>query len=122
MRADGLARRLGGTPDSVHALLTGVCAALRALPADPAVSLAAFAARILGSAHALDDDTPQATLTLSGIRALTGFADGSGAEWRRNAWASAGLLKDELSSTVLTLTCEGPPPWTGRPTRANRPS
>ncbi|MFJ5154249.1 TIGR02679 family protein [Streptomyces sp. NPDC088353] len=107
VRADGLARRLGRTPDAVHTLLTGVCAALRALPADPVVSLAAFAAQVLGSAHALDDGTPQATLTLSGIRALTGFADGSGAEWRRDAWASAGLLKDALSSTVLTLNLRG---------------
>ncbi|WP_149182905.1 TIGR02679 family protein [Streptomyces sp. TRM49041] len=114
VRADGLARRLGRTPGAVHTLLTGVCAALRALPAEPAVSLAAFAAHVLGSAHALDDGTPQATLTLSGIRALTGFADGSGAEWRRDAWASAGLLKDELSSTVLTLNLRGTPAldWT----------
>ncbi|MEU3205174.1 TIGR02679 family protein [Streptomyces cyaneofuscatus] len=109
VRADGLARRLGRTPEAVQTLLMGVCAALRPLPADPAVSLAAFAARVLGSAHALDDGTPQATLTLSGIRALTGFADGSGAEWRRDAWASAGLLKDELSSTVLTLNLRGTP-------------
>ncbi|WP_435609850.1 TIGR02679 family protein [Streptomyces sp. C10-9-1] len=114
VRADGLARRLGRTPDSVHTLLTGVCAGLRALPADPAVSLAAFAARVLGSAHALDDGTPEATLTLSGIRALTGVADGSGAEWRREVWASAGVLKDELSSTVLTLSLRGTPAldWT----------
>ncbi|MFG3496302.1 TIGR02679 family protein [Streptomyces sp. NPDC047928] len=109
VRADGLARRLSRTSDAVHTLLTGVCTALRALPVDPAVSLAAFAAQVLGSAHALDDGTPQATLTLSGIRALTGFADGSGAEWRRDAWASAGLLKDELSSTVLTLNLRGTP-------------
>ncbi|WP_079170860.1 MULTISPECIES: TIGR02679 family protein [unclassified Streptomyces] len=109
VRADGVARRLGRTPDAVHALLTGVCAALRELPAEPAVSLAAFAARVLGSAHALDDGTPEAALTLSGLRALTGFADGSGAEWRRDAWASAGLLKDELSSTVLVLNLRGTP-------------
>ncbi|MFD5569097.1 TIGR02679 family protein [Streptomyces cadmiisoli] len=109
VRADGLARRLGRTPHSVGTLLTAVSAALRELPADPAVSLAAFAARVLGSAHALDDGAPEATLTLSGIRTLTGFADGSGAEWRRDAWASAGLLKDELSSTVLALNLRGTP-------------
>ncbi|MFF8563466.1 TIGR02679 family protein [Streptomyces albidoflavus] len=109
VRADGLARRLGRGPDSVHTLLTVVSAALRELPADPAVSLAAFAARVLGSAHALDDGTPEGTLTLSGARALTGFPDGSGTEWRRDAWASAGLLKDELSSTVLTLNLRGSP-------------
>ncbi|MER6096688.1 TIGR02679 family protein [Streptomyces sp. NPDC001728] len=109
MRADGLARRLGRTPDVTFGLLTGVCAALRALPAVPVVSLPAFAARVLGSAHALDDGTPLATLTLSGARALTGFHDGQGTEWRREAWASAGLLRDELSSTVLTLNLRGTP-------------
>ncbi|MFD9094839.1 TIGR02679 domain-containing protein [Streptomyces collinus] len=31
------------------------------------------------------------------------FPDGSGTQWRREAWASAGLLRDDLSSTVLTL-------------------
>ncbi|MFD9567346.1 TIGR02679 family protein [Streptomyces sp. NPDC059994] len=109
VRADGLARRLGRAPDTTHTLLAGACAALRALPADPAVSLPAFAAQVLGSAHALDDGTPLATLTLSGARALTGFPDGQGAEWRREAWASAGLLRDELSSTVLTLNLRGTP-------------
>ncbi len=109
VRADGLARRLGRAPDTTRSLLAGACAALRALPADPAVSLPAFAARVLGSAHALDDGTPLATLTLSGARALTGFPDGQGAEWRREAWASAGLLRDDLSSTVLTLNLRGTP-------------
>lgn len=109
VRADGLARRLGRTPDTTRTLLAGVCAALRVLPADPAVSLPAFAAQVLGSAHALDDGTPLATLTLSGARALTDFPDGQGAEWRREAWASAGLLRDELSSTVLTLNLRGTP-------------
>ncbi|MEV0847193.1 TIGR02679 family protein [Streptomyces sp. NPDC049954] len=109
IRAEGLARRLGRTPDGTYGLLTGVCTALRALPAVPAVSLPAFAARVLGGAHALDDGTPPATLTLSGARALTGFPEGQGAEWRREAWASVGLLRDELSSTVLTLNLRGTP-------------
>ncbi|WP_327373790.1 TIGR02679 family protein [Streptomyces sp. NBC_01216] len=109
VRADGLARRLGRTPETTRTLLAGVCAALRSLPADPAVSLPAFAAQVLGSAHALDDGAPLATLTLSGVRALTGFPDGQGAAWRREAWASAGLLRDELSSTVLTLNLRGTP-------------
>ncbi|MBN3930692.1 TIGR02679 family protein [Streptomyces verrucosisporus] len=109
VRAEGLARRLARTPKAARPLLADAAAALRALPADPPVSLAAFAARTLGSAHALDDGRPLATLVLSGTRALTGFADGSGARWRREVWASAGLLKDELSSTVLTLNLRGTP-------------
>ncbi|WSD71414.1 hypothetical protein OG978_30935 [Streptomyces sp. NBC_01591] len=35
----------------MRSLLAGACAALRALPAVPAVSLSAFAAQVLGSAH-----------------------------------------------------------------------
>ncbi|WP_229890385.1 TIGR02679 family protein [Streptomyces mashuensis] len=109
LRADGLVRRLARDPAAARTLLDSAARVLRELPADPAVSLPAFAARVTGSAHALDDGTPLATLTLSGIRALTGFPDGSGAEWRRDAWASAGLLRDELSSTVLTLNLRGTP-------------
>jgi uncharacterized protein (TIGR02679 family) len=109
LRRDGLVRRLARTPHTARILLGDTAEALRRLPADPAVSLPAFANRTLGDAHALDDGTPLATLVLSGVRALTGFPDGTGAEWRREAWASAGLLKDALSSTVLTLGLSGTP-------------
>ncbi|MGI5340562.1 TIGR02679 family protein [Streptomyces sp. CA-181903] len=120
-RTESLVRRLARTPRAAGPLVADVAKVLRLLPAEPAVSLPAFAARVLGSAHALDDGTPLATLTLSGIRALTGHPDGSGAEWRRGAWASAGLLRDDLSSTVLTLNLRGTPAldWladTGEPT------
>ncbi|MER5968844.1 TIGR02679 family protein [Streptomyces sp. NPDC002055] len=107
LRGDGLVRRLTGGPEAARSLLDQAATALQALPADPPVSLPAFAARFLGGAHALDDGTALATVTLSGIRALTGFPDGTGAEWRREAWAAAGLLRDELSSTVLTLNLRG---------------
>lgn len=109
LRGDGLVRRLAGTPAAARALLDQTAVVLGSLPMDPPVSLPAFAARRLGSAHALDDGAPLATITLSGIRALTGFPDGTGTEWRREAWASAGLLRDELSSTVLTLNLRGTP-------------
>ncbi|MFD8622325.1 TIGR02679 family protein [Streptomyces hygroscopicus] len=114
IRVSGLVRRLARDPGSARALLASAVTALRSLPADPAVSLPAFAARTLGDAHALDDGTPLATLVHSGVRALTGFPDGTGAEWRREAWACAGLLKDALSSTVLTVGLRGTPAldWT----------
>lgn len=107
--SDGLVRRLARTPQAAKSLLGDTAKALRRLPADPAVSLPAFAVGAFGDAHALDDGTPLATLVLSGVRTLTGFPDGSGAEWRREAWTSAGLLKDALSSTVLTLGLRGSP-------------
>lgn len=107
---DGRVRRLARTPESAHALVENAVKALSALPADPAVSVAAFAAQILGDAHALDDGRPLATLVLSGVRALTGLEEeGKGARRQREAWASAGLLKDDVSSTVLTLNLRGTP-------------
>lgn len=109
IRGDGLVRRLARTPEAAAPLVEATVRALRALPASPPTSRATFAARNLSSAHALDEGTPLATLVLSGIRCLTGFPDGSGAQWRREAWASAGLLKDDLSSTVLTLNLRGTP-------------
>ncbi|MFK0281160.1 TIGR02679 family protein [Streptomyces sp. NPDC090499] len=109
IREDGLVRRLARTPEAAGLLVTSAVRALRALPADPPMSRAAFAALRLAGAHALDEGTPLATLVLSGIRALSGFPDGAGAEWRREAWASAGLLKDDVSSTVLTLNLRGTP-------------
>ncbi|MEW2305187.1 TIGR02679 family protein [Streptomyces sp. NPDC006655] len=109
IRGDGLVRRLARTPEAAGPLVEAAVRALRALPAAPPTSRATFAARNLSGAHALDEGTPLATLVLSGIRCLTGFPDGSGARWRREAWASAGLLKDDLSSTVLTLNLRGTP-------------
>lgn len=109
LRRDGLVRRLERDPEAAAALIRNTVTALSGLPAEPAMSLPAFAAQVLGAAHALDDGTPLATLVLSGARAMTGFPDGSGAEWRREAWAAAGLLKDDLSSTVLTLNLRGTP-------------
>ncbi|MEV0302193.1 TIGR02679 family protein [Streptomyces prasinus] len=110
IRADGLVRRLARTPEAAGPLVEDAVRALRALPASPPMPRATFAARHLSGAHALDEGTPLATLVLSGLRFLTGFPDGTGAQWRREAWASAGLLKDDLSSTVLTLNLRGTPP------------
>ncbi|BFO16962.1 hypothetical protein SHKM778_33500 [Streptomyces sp. KM77-8] len=109
IRGDGLVRRLARTPEAAGPLVQAAVRALRALPVSPPISRATFAARNLSGAHALDEGKPLATLVLSGIRSLTGFPDGSGAQWLREAWASAGLLKDDVSSTVLTLNLRGTP-------------
>ncbi|MFK0256016.1 TIGR02679 family protein [Streptomyces sp. NPDC090445] len=109
LRDNGLVRRLAGTPAAARTLLDQAARVLRDLPAEPARSLTVFAADTLGSSHALDDGTPLATVALSGVRALTGHPDGTGAAWRRAAWASAGLLRDDVSSTVLVLNLRGTP-------------
>ena len=89
-----------------------------ALPASGGESLGAFAARVAGRAHALDDGSPLGTLALGAARALAGLeTPGPGespAEARREAWAAVGVLCDELSSTVLTLGLPGDASATGR--------
>ncbi|MFE7315774.1 TIGR02679 family protein [Streptomyces sp. NPDC057555] len=109
VRDEGLVRRVARTPDSARLLLDQAVRVLRELPAEPARSLSVFAADALGNAHALDNGTSLATLVLAGVRALTGHPEGTGAAWRRAAWASAGLLRDDVSSTVLTLNLRGTP-------------
>jgi uncharacterized protein (TIGR02679 family) len=106
---EGLVRRLAGDPRTAALLVEQTVRALRELPAEPPLALSAFAARMLGDAHALDDGRPLATVLLTGVRALSGHPPGSGAQWRRDAWASAGLLRDDVSSTVLTLNLRGTP-------------
>ena len=89
-----------------------------ALPTSGGESLGAFAARVTGRAHALDDDSPLGTLALGAARVLAALEhpgpDESPAEARREAWAAVGLLSDELSSTVLTLALPGDASMTGR--------
>jgi uncharacterized protein (TIGR02679 family) len=119
VRTSGLAKRLaGGSFETGRELLDGVAAVVAALPVSPGESLAAFAARVCGRAHALDDGSPLGTLALGAARALAGLEpagpDESATEARREAWAAVGVLCDELSSAVLTLGLPGGGSATGR--------
>jgi uncharacterized protein (TIGR02679 family) len=106
IRDTGLVRRLTVSPEAARPLLLDLAKVVRSLPGD-GEPLGHFAARVTGRAHALDDDRPLATLALGAARALSGIAAGSGSEWRREVWASVGLLRDDVSSTVLTLGLPG---------------
>lgn len=106
IRASGLVRRMTGTFADAEPLLADLAAVLGHLPAD-GEPLGRFAARVAGGAHALDDDRSLATLAVGAARVLAGLPEGSGAEWRREVWAGVGLLRDELSATVLTLGLPG---------------
>lgn len=106
IRAAGLIRRLTGTPDSASSLLADLATIIRSLPVN-GEPLGRFAARIVGDAHALDDGRPLTTLALGAARAMADLPDGAGSEWRREVWAGVGLLRDDLSSTVLTLGLPG---------------
>lgn len=118
IQARGIVKRLaGGDPAQGRELLDAAAAVVAALPVG-GESLSAFAARITGRSHALDDGTPLGTLALGAARAIAGLspagAEESAAEARREAWAAVGVLCDELSSTVLTLGLEGEKSVTGR--------
>ncbi|WP_344103464.1 TIGR02679 family protein [Nocardiopsis rhodophaea] len=106
LHASGLVRRLLGDAQSAAPHLAVLAEVVAALPAD-GIGLGTFAAQHCGDAHALDDGRPLGTLALGAARALTGTPAGSGAEWRREAWAAVGLLKDDLSTTVLTTGLPG---------------
>lgn len=106
LRSGGLVRRLTRQPSVAGPLLADLAAVVAALPV-AGEPLGAFAARITGDAHALDDDRPLTTLTLGAACALGGLPPGTGAQWRREVWAGVGLLRDELSTTVLALGLPG---------------
>jgi uncharacterized protein (TIGR02679 family) len=116
----GLIRRLAGEPETAAGLVVNLVAVLRRLPTSGR-PLGAFAAEATGDAHALDDNHPLATLALGAARELAGLPDGHGAQWRREVWAAVGVLRDDLSTTVLTLgLCGDPGTATGRALNALR--
>ncbi|MDQ6804329.1 MAG: TIGR02679 family protein [Actinomycetota bacterium] len=126
IRGSGLVRRLtGGDPVAARELLDALVCVVAALPTT-GESLSAFAARVTGRAHALDDGSPLGTLALGAARALSRLEppgpDESPAEARREAWAAVGILCDELSSTVLTLGLPGDASATGPVLAAARAS
>ncbi|MEU6698852.1 TIGR02679 family protein [Pseudonocardia sp. NPDC046786] len=102
----GLVRRLAPQVDEATGLLTELAAVLVELPAEPQ-PIGRFAERVLGSAHALDQGRPLTALVLRAAAALGGVGEGRGAAWDRAVWASVGLVRDELSATVLTLNLPG---------------
>lgn len=101
--ANGTLKRLATDPARAADLLHDITRLVAALPA-ASEPLAAFAARLFGDAHALDAGSPLATLA---VRAAAVIGDISvfedDAEGRREAWASVGVLCDELSTPVLVL-------------------
>lgn len=108
VRSTGLVRRLARTPEAAAPLLSDLASVIRELPAG-GEPLGEFAARVCRSAHALDDGRPLCTLALGAAAALSGLRTGGGAQGRREVWAAAGLVRDELSNTVLTLGLPGDP-------------
>lgn len=116
LQLSGLLRRLGGNDvDAAGRLLGPAITVLQKLPCR-GTPLAEFAATTLGDSHALDRGQPVATLVLRAIaepRAASVLGDTPRAQarakaaQRRDAWASVGIMLDELSSPVLVLNLKG---------------
>ncbi|WP_020642423.1 TIGR02679 family protein [Amycolatopsis balhimycina] len=104
LHANGLVRRLAGTPESAEPLLADLARVVAELPS-AGEPLGTFAARTAHDAHALDDGRPLATLALGAARALAGLPESSS----RETWAAVGVLRDDVSSTVLTFGFPGDP-------------
>jgi uncharacterized protein (TIGR02679 family) len=99
----GLLKRLSGN-DSLRAaaLLRDVSGIVDVLPAQ-GEPLAALAARRLGDAHALDPGSSRATLAVRAASQLGAIEFQDDAEGRRAAWASVGVMCDELSTPALVF-------------------
>lgn len=104
LHSTGLVRRLAGSPESAESLLADLARLVAELPSS-GEPLGTFAARTAGDAHALDDGRPLATLALGAARALAGLPEAPS----RETWAAVGVLRDDVSSTVLTFGFPGDP-------------
>ena len=105
----GALKRGAATVADAHVLANRLIAIADALPS-AGESLGVFSARIVGDAHALDNGTSLGTLAMrlaAAIGTLATDAPTTSARWRREAWASAGIVIDELSSMVLVLGLPG---------------
>nr|WP_255671588.1 TIGR02679 family protein [Glycomyces amatae] len=95
LRAEPLITTVTETRDLIGRAL----AVIEALPAE-LLPLPVLAQRTLGGPHALDTGRLPA-LVLRAIAVETGRPDPLDAEQRREVWEAAGVVCDELSSTVL---------------------
>ncbi len=107
LRTSGLLKRLSRNDPSVgRTLLRQALEIDRRLPAK-GVPLTELAAGVTDDSHALDAGAPLGTIAVRLAAAVGGVAAWDGAEARRDAWASVGILCDELSAPVLTLNLCG---------------
>lgn len=106
LRGGGLLRRYG--LERAENLLNQALEVIARLPAK-GLSLAELAAACTGDAHALDPNTVLGNIVIRAAASLAGVGSWDHAEARRDAWAGAGVLCDELSAPVLTLGLRAEP-------------
>lgn len=103
LRRDGSLLRLSkGDVASATNRLRLACTVLAHLPlADE--PLPGAAARLCGDAHALDPNSPLATLVLRSLAMQRDVSMPGRSEKRRQLWEQFGIICDDLSAPVLTL-------------------
>lgn len=107
LRATGILRRLSRNDFTVaRTLLRHARELERRLPAR-GMPLAELAATVTGDSHALDPGAPLGTIAMRLAAASGGVENWDGAEARRDAWASVGVVCDEMSAPVLTVNLRG---------------
>jgi hypothetical protein len=100
---DGTLKRLSRGDLAGAAILMESALRVVLRSADREILLANLAAEGAGDSHALDRGQPLATLCLRAFAALHGIDGQRGAEARRKAWMTAGVIIDDLSAPVLGL-------------------
>ena len=103
VRARGVLKRLASDNlQFAERLLRAAALVLLRLPVAD-VPLPRFAVDVLGDSHALDPDRAVTGLVLRALARRAGLARWDDAENRRDVWAAAGVIADELSAPVLVL-------------------
>lgn len=97
-----LRRYTRAEPEAGRRLLGQALDVIERLPA-PATPLPELAAAVAGDSHALDPDRPLGVLVVHAAALLGDTGDWHGARHRRDAWASVGVLVDELSAPALVF-------------------
>jgi len=103
LRRDGVLKRLTeGDVGVAVRWLDHAVAILRQVPFEDE-PIASVAARLAGNSHALDPGSPLATIVLRGISIMHQCGMPLNAAGRRELWAKAGVICDELSAPVLVF-------------------
>jgi uncharacterized protein (TIGR02679 family) len=103
LEKSGLLLRLSGQDvENARSMLERAIEIVARLPAQ-GITLAELAASCEGDSHALDLGGQLSALVLRWVKRASGIETFTNADERRTAWASVGILCDELSAPLLIL-------------------
>jgi uncharacterized protein (TIGR02679 family) len=115
LRRSGAVARLGADRGREALVRAVKCLGLVSLTGFPTtdsqrdlIGRSELAWRVTGTTHGLDDDTALAAIVLRGVACAVGEPPASSAAERRDLWRAAGVLTDEVSTTLLVLGLRPP--------------